>query len=114
MTSAMDALRKDLGSHLDTVGWGLFLLLSGLVLLVPTLPDGTWLTGVGTIVVGLGAVRASLGLPVSSFWTIIGVGLVVAGIGTIAGLALPWFALLLVVCGAAILIEEFVRWPRVA
>ncbi len=112
MTSAMDAVQKDLDRRLDAVGWGLCFLWSGVVLLVPALPDGTWLTGIGALIVGEGVVRANLRLPVSTFWMIVGIGSAAAGLGTIAGLALPWFSLVMVLCGVALVASQIVRWPR--
>ena len=114
MISAMDTLHRDLDSRLDTIGWGLFFVMSGVMLLVPGLPDGSWLTGVGAILLGFGAVRSLLGLPVSAFAMILGIVLVASGVGTIAGLALPWFSLLLVLCGLARVVSEFARRPRQA
>lgn len=114
MTSAMNGLGKDLDDRLDTVGWGAFFLWSGVVLLMPALPDGTWLTGVGALILGLGAVRANAGLRVSTFWTILGAGFVALGVGAMAGLALPWFSLLLVVCGIGLVASETIRQPREA
>lgn len=114
MTSKMDTFHEDLDSRLDAVGWGLFFVMSGVVLLVPGLPDGTWLMGVGAILVGFSAARSLLGLPVSGFATILGIVLVASGMGTIAGLAVPWFSLLLVLCGLALVVSELVRRPRQA
>ena len=114
MTSTMDATRQNLDSRLDTVGWGLFFAMSGIVLLVPGLPNGSWLAGVGAIILGLGAVRAMLALPVSGFGMILGIVLLATGLGTIAGVALPWFSLLLVLCGVALVVGDLVRRPQQA
>jgi hypothetical protein len=112
MTSTMDTLHEDLDSRLDTIGWGFFFVMSGVVLLVPGLPDGSWLAGVGAILVGFSAVRLVLGLPVSGFATILGIVLFASGAGTMAGLAVPWFSLLLVLCGVALVVDEVVRRKR--
>ncbi len=112
MISGMDTVRKDLDRRLDAVGWGLFFLWTGVVLLVPALPDGTWLAGVGALILGEGAARAKLRLPVSVFWMIVGIGSAAAGVGVIAGFALPWFSLVMVLCGVALVAGEIVRWPH--
>ena len=101
----MDSLRKDLDDRLDAAGWGLFFVMTGVVLLVPALPDGTWLTSTGVIIVGAAALRAHLGLSVNAFWTTLGGGFVALGLGAMAGLALPWFALLTIVCGLGLVAD---------
>ncbi len=106
MNKAMDMTSRGLESRIDAAGWGLFFLMSGVMLLVPGLPDGSWLVGVGVLFLGLGAVRFSMGLPVSAFGIVVGVVAIAAGAGAIAGLAVPWFALLLVGCGLAIVAGE--------
>jgi hypothetical protein len=104
--------RKDLESQLEAVGWGLFFLMSGAVLLVPALPDGSWLIGLGAIFLGLSAVRFTTGLPVSALAVIVGVCALAAGAGAVAGLAVPGFALLLVLCGLALIAGQLVRRSR--
>lgn len=84
------------------------------MLLVPELPDGTWLTGTSAIILGFAALRANLGLPNSAFWPVIGIGFAILGVGALAGLALPWFAGLMFVCGLAIVAEALVARPRLA
>ncbi len=84
------------------------------MLLVPALPDGTWLAGTGAIIVGFSALRARLALPVSTFWTILGGVLGAAGLGAMAGVALPWFSILLILCGTTLVGGELVRRPRQA
>jgi hypothetical protein len=114
VTTTMHSVQTDLESRTDTAGWGLFFLMSGAMLLVPGLPDGSWLAGVGILLIGLSALRAILGLPVSTFGVIMAVVLVAGGIGEVAGVAVPWFALLLVLCGMALVTGELVRRDHAA
>jgi hypothetical protein len=114
VTTTMHSVHKDLESRIDTAGWGLFFVMSGAMLLVPGLPEGSWLTGVGILLIGLLAVRARIGLPVSTFSGIMAVVLVATGLGEAAGVAVPWFALMLVLCGVALVIGELVRRPHAA
>ncbi len=109
MTSTMESVRKDLESRLDSAGWGVFFVMSGAMLLVPGLPDGSWVAGIGAILLSLSAVRFALGLPVSTFGVICGIVAVAAGAGAIAGVAVPWFALLLVLCGGSLVFGEMLR-----
>ncbi len=114
MTS-FDTTRHELDKRLDAAGWGLFFVMSGAVLLVPGLPDGTWLAGVGALLVALSAVRWQLSLPVSTFAVILGVVLVASGAGAMAGIAVPGFSLLLIACGVALVAGTLVRrHPRLA
>jgi hypothetical protein len=112
MDQTIDTTRENLDSRLDTVGWGLFCLMSGVVLLLPGLPEGSWLVGVGAIFLGLSAVRFSTGLPVSRFGVAVGIVAVAVGAGAIAGLAVPWFSLLLILCGLALVAGELTRRLR--
>ena len=112
MAQTIDTPRQDLESRLDAVGWGLFFLMSGVVLLLPGLPDGSWLIGVGAILLGLSAVRFSTGVPVSGSGVVLGIVAAGAGAGTIAGLAVPWFSLLLILCGLALVTRELTRRLR--
>ncbi len=112
MISAMDALHEDVDKRLDAIGWGLFFLVSGVALLLPGLPDGSWLLGVAAILLGLSAVRQLMNLPVNGFAVILGIVAAAAGAGAYAGVAVPWFALLLVLCGVALVGTEVLRMPR--
>jgi hypothetical protein len=112
MISTMDPTHKDLDGTLDTIGWGLLFVMSGGMLLVPGLPDGTWLAGLGALIIGLAVVRSMLRLPVSRFGLAVAAALVAIGVTTIAGLAVPWFALLLVGCGFALVANAVVARSR--
>ncbi len=53
-----------------------------------------------------------LRLPVSRFGLAVAAVLVAIGVTTIAGLAVPWFALLLVGCGFALVADAVVARSR--
>ncbi len=107
----MDTLQKNLESRIDAIAWGIFLVMSGAMLLVPGLPEGSWATGVGVILVGFSGARYALGLPVSAFALICGAVALVAGLGATVGMAVPWFALFLILCGLALVAGDLVRRP---
>jgi hypothetical protein len=95
--------RTNLAHRLDVLGWGIFFLMTGVLMLFPSLPEGTWLVGLGVLMLGLAAVRVGLGLAFEWFGVILGTGALVAGFGTIAGVYIPVFALFLVACGLALI-----------
>ncbi len=109
MTSLANPMSRQLESRIDAFGWGLFFLVSGVVLLAPGLPDGTWLLGVGAILVGLSAFRWMQALPVSGFAVALGLVATVSGVGAIAGVAIPGFSLLMILCGVALVLGQLVR-----
>ncbi len=103
MVSAPNVARRDNPDRLEAIGWGLMILMSGVLALIPGLPDGTWLAGLGALILGLNATRVAIGLPVDWFGLVIGSGAILAGLGVISGLEVPVLALLLVACGLAII-----------
>jgi hypothetical protein len=93
----------NLAHRLDVLGWGVFFLMTGVLMLFPGLPEGIWLVGLGVLLLGLAAVRVALGLAIEWFGVILGASALIAGFGTIAGVYIPVFALFLVACGLAII-----------
>ena len=67
-----DARKQDLNHRLETIGWGLFLIMLGGFALAKEVPEGTWLIGAGLIMLGLNAVRLLLGIRASWFTLILG------------------------------------------
>ncbi len=101
MTGIADS--SNLAHRLDVLGWGMFFLMTGVLMLIPELPEGTWLVGLGVLLLGLAGVRHALGLPFEWFGVILGGSALLAGVGTIAGFSIPVFALFLVACGLALI-----------
>jgi len=93
----------NLAHRLDVLGWGIFFLMTGVLLLVPGVPEGTWLVGLGTLLLGLTAVRLALGLAFEWFGVVLGGTALLAGFGAIAGVHIPVFALFLVACGLTLI-----------
>ncbi len=103
MGTAMNAAGRDIAKRIDAIGWGLVFLMTGVLALIPGLPDGTWLVGLGLLILALNVVRLVIGLRLDWFGVILGSGALLAGIGTMAGLQVPVFALLLIACGLAVI-----------
>lgn len=115
LTSSENAQKEALGQRLDAIGWGLFLLMLGGLWLVPEewgLPEGSWLIGAGVIILGLSAARSFNGLKVSGFWLFLGALALGTGLASILGLDLPVFPILLVIAGAAILLQPVIDRMR--
>ena len=93
--------------RLDDLAWGLFLVMTGGLWLLPQdrVPSGAWLLGTGLILLALNAIRYFTGRAVSVFTLLLGVLAFVGGIAEFSGLSLPLFALCVVVVGAGIMLR---------
>jgi hypothetical protein len=112
--SPQPADKHALDKRLESLGWGLFLVMVGGLWLMPeeTLPEGTWLVGTGIIILGLAAVRYFNDIQVSGFWTALGVIALGIGIGDVLGLDIPVVPILLIIIGASILLKPLLRGKR--
>ncbi len=111
MSMSEQARKQDLNKRLETVGWGLFLIMLGGFALVKTVPEGTWLIGAGLIMLGLNAVRLLLGIRASWFTLILGTVALLSGIGSVYGVDIPVGALLIILIGLAIIVRALQpRW----
>lgn len=95
------------GKRLDEIAMALVLIMTGGLWLAPkaTFPEGTWLAGLGLILLGLNAVRRIRGLKTSGFGIIVGLIAFGAGIGRIIGQELPLIPVLLIVLGAGLVLR---------
>ncbi len=109
MGTTLNAAPHTLASRIDAIGWGLLLLMTGILFLIPGLPDGLWLVGLGVLVIGLNATRIYVGVAPDRVGLIFGAGAVVAGLAIMAGIDVPVFALLLIFWGMAIIAGQLVR-----
>ena len=105
----LDTAPKDaqtLNKRLETISWGLFLVMFGGLKLVPAsiVPEGAWLLGAGLIMLGLNLARYLNAIPISGFTTVLGVIALASGIGSIAHLSVPVFPLLLIPVGASLIL----------
>jgi hypothetical protein len=104
------------GKKMEKAAWGICLIMTGALWLVPQAwaPEGTWLTGVGIILLGLNAARHLRGLKTDAFGMVVGFSALVAGVGRVLGSTLPFVPLLLVVLGAAMIIKVASRKEKPA
>jgi len=111
MSLPQDAGKKDLNRRLETVSWGLFLIMLGGFALVKDVPEGTWLIGAGLIMLGLNAARMLVGIRASWFTLIIGTIALLSGLGSVLGIDIPVGPVLIIVIGLAIVVRALQpRW----
>jgi hypothetical protein len=105
-----DSRRHALARQLDRIGWGLFLIMTGAIWLVPEhrVPPGTWLIGTGVLLLAINGMRHLKGLGVSGFTTFLGAVALAAGLGDALGIRLPILAICFIVIGASIILRPLV------
>jgi hypothetical protein len=94
------------GRRLDAVGWALFFIWVGVIMLVKAIPRGVGALGVGVIVLGIAAARAVLRESISMFWVAIGTLFLLAGVGELTAIDLPLLPVTLIVCGVLLLFHQ--------
>jgi hypothetical protein len=102
-----DQQKHSLDKRLAVLFWALLFILAGTIWLFPAgrVPEGTWLVGIGLILLSLNAVRLLSGIPVRVLPTLLGALALVAGLAEYAGMELPVFSLTLIAIGASIILE---------
>ena len=101
--------KRILAKRLDAIGFGLFLIMIGGLQIVPsgTIPENTWIAGVGIIILGVCAFRSLFGLRVIGFSLFLGILALAYGLSEIYALKLPIFPIILVVAGISIIFGLF-------
>lgn len=96
-----------LNRRLEDIGWGLFLVMIGILWIVPdaTVPQGTWMIGAGLIMIGINVVRYVNDIAVNVFSLLLGVLALAAGVASMSGLNVPVFPLVLIAIGAVLFLK---------
>jgi hypothetical protein len=98
-----------LNKRLESIGWGLFLIMLGGFALVPeeTIPKGLWSIGVGVIMLGLNITRYFYQIRMSGFTTFLGTIAVIGGVLELLGVKNLEGAILLIVLGSYLLVKPW-------
>ncbi len=109
-TSTEEAHEKPLDDRLQALGWGLFIIMIGILWLVPgeDVPESTWLLGAGIIMLGLNGVRCLYGIRISGFTVVLGILALVAGVSGLYGVEASFFPILIILVGVSIILKSFV------
>jgi hypothetical protein len=107
----IDVKKRTLDKRLDSIGWALFLIMIGGILLAPegTVHEGTWLIGVGVIILGLMVVRFINGIKVNGFWLVLGIVALAFGISSVFGLKIPVLPILIIIIGINIVFKALLQ-----
>ena len=107
--SVKDPEKAALNKRLESVFWGLFLIMLGGWALIPdeTIPKGAWSIGVGLIMLGLNAARYLNKIRMSGFTAVLGILSLLGGIGEVLGLADLDGAFLLIILGAYLILKPW-------
>jgi hypothetical protein len=100
--AVQDPEKADLNKRLETMAWGLFLIMLGGFVFVPRtlVAEGIWSIGVGGIMLGLNVARYFNQIKMSGFTTFLGVISLLGGVLQLFGLQTFEGAVLLIVLGA--------------
>jgi len=107
--SVVDPEKADLNKRLETIFWGLFLIMLGGQWLLPKdiLPNGLWSICVGLLLLGLNAVRYFSKLKMSGFTTFLGILSLIGGIGEMVFKADLDGAILLIILGSILILKPW-------
>jgi len=89
----------------EKIGWGLFLVMLGAIWLFPDsiVPEGTFMFGVGIILLGINFIKYTKGYRVNGFTIFLGVVALVAGLSSLLGRSVDIFPLILILWGISII-----------
>jgi hypothetical protein len=107
--NGIDPKKAALNKRLETIFWGLFLIMLGGWALIPgeTVPKGAWSVAVGLLLLGLNAVRYFNKIHMSGFTTVLGILAILGGIGDMLGWADLDGAFLLIILGAYLILKPW-------
>ncbi len=100
-----------LEKRLDSLGWGLFLIMMGGLWLAPKgyFPQSAWLIGMGGIILILTIIRFLKQIAISGFWVFCGFALLGMGMIDHTGIEFPLFPVLFVLFGTSIVVRFLFR-----
>jgi hypothetical protein len=106
---AQKAEKQKFNKSLETIGWGLFLIMLGGFALVPgeQVPKGVWSIGVGVIMLGLNVARYFYKIKMSGFTTVLGILSLLGGIAELFGMTSLEGAFLLIILGAYLILKPW-------
>lgn len=98
-----------LNKRLETIGWGLFLIMLGGFALVPheLVAKGLWSIGVGVIMLGLNITRYFFQIRMSGFTTFLGIISLLSGVTQMLGMHNLDAPILLIVLGAYLVVKPW-------
>lgn len=101
---ATEAMKNAFDKRVEAVGWAVFLIMSGALMIAPEklFPEGSWFIGTGLTILGSMGIRFIYGIRVDRFWTILGILALSFGVSQFFSLNLPVFPALLIIIGVAI------------
>lgn len=110
-TRATTAQKRKLNRRIESVGWALFLIWSGTLLIAPDelAPEGSWLIGTGLIIVASMGIRYLYGIRIDGFWTVLGLLALCYGLSDNLGFNLPVLPVVFIIVGVVILYNAFFR-----
>lgn len=103
----IDPEKVVLNKQLETMFWGLFLIMLGGWAFIKTAPNGLWSIGIGLILLGLNAARYFNKIKMSGFTTVLGI------LALIGGFSEMFFkmdfdgAILLIILGAYLILKPW-------
>jgi drug/metabolite transporter (DMT)-like permease len=111
----VDSEKAAQNKRLETMGWGLFLIMLGGFAFVPheTVPKGLWSVGVGLIMLGLNGARYYYGIKMSGFTTFLGILALLSGITELLGMHSVDGAILLIILGAYLVLKPWFDKNRI-
>lgn len=109
--TSSETQERTLNIRYEEIGWALFLLMIGILWLLPEdrVPPHAWLIGAGLIMLGVNLARYFSGIKMSGFTVFLGIVALVAGAGGILNLALPIFPALFIILGASLLMRALFK-----
>ena len=104
-----DPEKAALNKRLETIAWGLFLIMLGGFMFVPKnlAPDGLWSIAVGLIMLGLNVARYLNHVRMSGFTTILGLISILGGVVQLFGVKHLEGAFLLIMLGAYLILKPW-------
>jgi hypothetical protein len=105
-----DRDRRELDHEIARIGWALLFMMTGGLLLLPGVPQGTWLIGIGVILVGAQLLRFLNHIPMSTFSLILGAAALLLGVAAFAGYvtSVELFPIVLILIGLTIVLPSHV------
>lgn len=107
----VDRQKASLNKKLETIAWGLFLIMLGGFAFIPqeSVPEGAWSICVGLIMLGLNLIRYLNGIKMSAFTTVLGILALLSGVLQIFGLHDIEGPTLLIILGCYLLVKPLIE-----